>query len=124
MDISMVSESPVNERGGQSAYMLLAKGQFGTTNLSVTWVECPPGSEQPLHQHEAQEQVYVIIRGRGVLIVGDEQREVSEGTLISVPKRTRHAIRTASEERMAYVSATSPPFAGTELGAAFAFERR
>ncbi|HZP57726.1 MAG TPA: cupin domain-containing protein [Dehalococcoidia bacterium] len=110
MHTQHITRAPVHRRGGQLSYLLLARGQFGTTNMNVTWVECPPGSQQARHEHASQEQVYVIIRGRGVMIVGDEEQEVGEGTLISVPPWMPHAIRNDGAETMVYVSATSPPF--------------
>ena len=116
MHIQPKDTAPVHHRGGQSSYLLLAAGQFDTRNLAVTWVDCPPGSEQQLHQHETQEQAYVIIRGRGTMIVGDEQQEIGEGTLVVIPPRTQHAIRNTSSEPMSYVSATSPPFENAEIG--------
>jgi mannose-6-phosphate isomerase-like protein (cupin superfamily) len=110
MNIQKFDDAPVHPRGGQTSYLLLARGQFGTKNMNVTWVECAPGSQQGLHEHDTQEQVYVIIRGRGVMIVGDEEQEVGEGTLVYVPPRSQHAIRNDSEAPLTYVSATSPPF--------------
>ena len=41
-----LEESPRNHRGGQVSYLLLTEGQFGCKNLSITWVEGGPGSEQ------------------------------------------------------------------------------
>jgi mannose-6-phosphate isomerase-like protein (cupin superfamily) len=123
MDTATITASPVNERGGQSSYLLLARGQFGASHLAVTWVDCPPGSEQPLHRHHGLEQAYVIVRGRGTMIVGGERREVGEGTLVYVPPDTDHAIRNEGTEPLAYVSATSPPFDPPELGSAFTFRR-
>jgi mannose-6-phosphate isomerase-like protein (cupin superfamily) len=113
------NNAPIHERGGQSSYLLLAAGQFDTRNLAVIWVDCPPGSEQQLHHHETQEQVYVIIRDRGTMIVGDEQQDVDEGTLVVIPPRTGHAIRNNTDEPMSYVSATSPPFDQAEIGAVY-----
>ena len=62
MHTSFVKTSPTNRRGGQTSYLLLANGQFGSRELAITWVECPPGSEQPVHAHDANEQAYVIVR--------------------------------------------------------------
>ena len=111
--------APIHERGGQSSYLLLSAGQFGAKNLAVTWVDCPAGSVQEVHQHDAEEQVYVIIRGRGVMIVGDEEHEVDEGTLVFIPPGSPHAIRNTSSKLMSYVSATSPPFEHAEIGALY-----
>ncbi len=124
MNTQSVANAPLNERGGQKSYLLLKKGQFGTRNLAVTWVDCAPGSVQPFHEHETQEQVYVIVCGRGVMLVGDEEKDVGEGTLIAVPPRTRHAIRNHGDVPMTYISATSPPFDDAALDAVFAYRGR
>src|SRR5579859_2614228 len=117
MDIQTLTSSPRNERGdGQVSHLLLAKGQFGSGHLCITWVECQPGSQQPRHRHMTQEQVYVIIRGRGQMLLGAEDREVGEGTMVFVPPGTEHAISTTGSGLLIYVSATSPPFAASIAG--------
>ena len=121
MHTQNIADAPVNHRGGQASYLLLTRGQFGAENLAVTWVDCAPGSEQPSHQHDTQEQVYVIVRGSGIMHCGDEEREVGEGTVIFVPPRTPHSIRNHTDAPMTYVSATSPPFEASSLNAAFAY---
>ena len=111
MHVQTLEQSPRNHRGGgQVSHLLLAPGQFGSENLAVTWVEAESGSEQPLHTHPGSEQVYVIVVGRGVMTVGDETQEVGAGTAILVPPDTPHSIRCVGEERLVFISATSPPF--------------
>ena len=53
--------------------------------------------------------MYVIVRGRGQMLLGDEERSVSEGTLVFVSASTEHAIRNTSSGLLVYVSATAPP---------------
>ena len=88
--------------------------------LAVTWVDCAPGSQQPAHVHAAQEQIYVVVRGRGLMHVGDEGTEVSSGTMIVIPPGQPHRIQSIGDEPLTYVSATVPPFdlpaADSELG--------
>jgi mannose-6-phosphate isomerase-like protein (cupin superfamily) len=124
MDTTSTATSPVNERGGQSSYLLLRKGQFGSLHLAVTWVDCPAGSEQPLHLHDGLEQVYVIVDGRGTMTVGGEREAVDAGTLVFVPPGTDHAIRNDGPGLLSYVSATSPPFDPPELDSVFTFRPR
>ena len=110
MNIQTVDRCPQNHRGGQVSHLLLAAGQFGSQNLAVTWVEGEPDSEQAVHSHEDREQVYVIVQGRGAMRVGDEVEEVGPGAAILVPPGTSHSIRNIGQEKLIYVSATSPPF--------------
>jgi mannose-6-phosphate isomerase-like protein (cupin superfamily) len=105
------AESPKNRRGGgQVSSLLLAPGQFGAEHLAITWVDAEPGSRQPFHSHPDCEQVYVIVAGRGQMIVAGEEREVREGVMVFIPPGAEHAIRNPGPERLTYVSATSPPF--------------
>ena len=122
MHTQTLDESPRNHRGGQVSYLLLTKGQFGSKNLSITWVEGEPGSELAAHAHEANEQVYIIVRGRGIMRVGDEQQEVGPGTMVFTPPGAGHAIRNTGEEPLVYVSATAPPFELPPEGSGFAYE--
>ena len=111
MSFARVGDCPRNERGGgQVSHLLLAEGQFGSRNLAVTWVEGEPDSQQPVHAHPESEQAYVIVRGRGQMIVGDEVSAVEAGTLVFIPPGTTHAIRNDGPGMLVYVSATSPPF--------------
>jgi uncharacterized RmlC-like cupin family protein len=88
MHVTSSREAPINRRGGQTSALLLAKGQFGAEQLAITWVDCPVGSEQPIHRHAGSEQANVIIARHGTMIVGDEERAVAAGTLVFIPPNT------------------------------------
>ena len=49
MFVRTLEESPREQRGGQVFYLLLAKGNFESANLAITWVEGAVGSQQDLH---------------------------------------------------------------------------
>lgn len=109
MHLRRRDEAPLNERGGQASRLLFAP-QLGSTRLAVTWVRGEPGSQQSLHAHEDSEQVYVVIRGRGLMIVDDEALDVEAGTAVLIPFGAKHAIRNTGTEPLEYISATAPPF--------------
>ncbi len=116
------TKAPINSRGGQNSHLLLKKGQFGSRNLVVTWVDCEPGGEQRMHVHQAEEQVYIIVRGHGLMKTGDEEKEVDAGTLIFVPPGTAHAIRNTGDNTLTFVSAASPPMDVEALTDYFAYK--
>jgi mannose-6-phosphate isomerase-like protein (cupin superfamily) len=122
MHIQPLDTAPLNERGGQKSWLLLTGGQFGAKNLAITLVQGAPGSMQAVHGHPDNEQIYVIVRGRGVMQVADEMQEVGEGTLVYIPPGAAHAIKNMSEEPLVFVSATSPPFNVLELNAYFGYK--
>lgn len=90
-------------------------GDLGSRNLTVTWVDVPPGAEQRAHSHPDAEQVYVIVRGRGRMSVAGDTEEVAPGDLVFIPPATQHGISNDGAEDLVYVSATSPPVSMEEL---------
>ncbi len=44
------------------------------------------------HVHEAEDQVYIVQSGRGIVEIDDERQEVGPGFLIHIPKGRRHAL--------------------------------
>ena len=101
------SEAPWRERDGLVSRVLLHEGDPPETRLMVTWVDVEPGSAQRPHSH-APEQVYVILRGEGKMMVGGEERLVGEGDLIHIPPDTEHGIENSSDGVLTYVSAATP----------------
>jgi mannose-6-phosphate isomerase-like protein (cupin superfamily) len=110
-----LSEAQVEERGRLRSHFLMDAGDLGSRNLSITWVDVPPGAEQRAHSHAESEQVYVIVRGTGRMLVAGDVEEVGEGDLIFIPPATEHGIVNDGSEPLAYVSAASPPVSMEEL---------
>jgi mannose-6-phosphate isomerase-like protein (cupin superfamily) len=90
-------------------------GDLGSRNLTVTWVDVPPGAEQRPHTHGDSEQVYVIVRGRGRMLVAGDVEEVREGDLVFIPPAAEHGIVNDGSETLVYISAASPPVSMEEL---------
>jgi quercetin dioxygenase-like cupin family protein len=53
----------------------------------------PEGEGPPLHEHPNEEQFSVILSGQMHFVLGDEDRVVGPGTLIHIPRNTRHRSR-------------------------------
>jgi mannose-6-phosphate isomerase-like protein (cupin superfamily) len=105
----------MEERGRLRSHFLLDAGDLGSKNLTVTWVDVPPGAEQRPHSHADAEQIYVIVRGNGRVRVAGDTEQVSEGDLVYIPPGADHGIKNESSEPLVYISAASPPVSMAEL---------
>ena len=94
---------------------LLFAPELGTSHLTVSWVRGEPGSQQPVHAHTESEQIYVVIRGEGTVVVDGEQKHVAAGSAVRIPPGATHAIRNTGGTLLEYVAATSPPLTGRAL---------
>jgi mannose-6-phosphate isomerase-like protein (cupin superfamily) len=115
MLVRRLGEAPVEEWHRLRSHVLMDAGELGSRNMSVTWLEVPPGAEQSLRSHEEAEQVYVVVRGAGTMSVAGDTQPVGEGDLILVPPATDHSVGNGGDGELACLSIQSPPVAVAEL---------
>jgi mannose-6-phosphate isomerase-like protein (cupin superfamily) len=92
-----------------TSWMLIGPQNSTAQKLSLQVSQVPIGSEQPLHNH-APEQCYYIIRGKGLMIIEEEAREVTAGSAVYIPPDKRHGIKNTGNEVLEYLTANSPVF--------------
>ncbi len=66
-------------------------------DLSAGLYVLPAGGADPQQPH-TEDEVYVVVRGRGQIEVDGESRVVHEGSIIFVPARAAHHFHTIQEE--------------------------
>lgn len=114
MHTASLATAPRREIDGLVSHVLLQAGGAADTGLTITWVEVGPGGRQLPHHHDP-EQVYVVVRGTGRMLVGGEERDLGPGDLARVPPGAAHGIVNTGDGPLVYVSAATPAFAVTEL---------
>jgi mannose-6-phosphate isomerase-like protein (cupin superfamily) len=92
-----------------TSHMLISPQNSSARNLSIQVSVVPIGSEQPIHVHEP-EQGYYIIKGKGLMIIEDETREVTSGDAIYIPSKKKHGIKNIGDVALEYVTANTPAF--------------
>jgi len=84
---------------------MLVSGNDGTKLLIVGLHVIPPGGEIRPHTHPDQELAYIIINGKGLVTVGEEQAEVSKNDVIWIPIKTNHGAKNIGEKELRYIFA-------------------
>jgi quercetin dioxygenase-like cupin family protein len=74
-----------------------------------------PGQSQKVHVHAGSDKFYLIVSGKARMIVGDEMRDVEEGTLIWAPADLPHGVVEALERTVMLVAIAPPPGVGHAL---------
>lgn len=60
------------------------------------------GFRTDLHAHDEQEQLFVVLRGKGRMTIGEESQEVRAGMAVFIPRKAVHAVEATSRE-LAYI---------------------
>jgi mannose-6-phosphate isomerase-like protein (cupin superfamily) len=113
--VRRLAEAPLEEWHRIRTKILMDAGELGSRNMSVTWIEVPPGVQQELHSHEESEQVYVITRGEGSMTVAGDRQSLQSGDLVMVPPATDHLISNEGDSDLCCLSVQSPPVTVSEL---------
>ena len=92
-----------------TSWMLVSSQNSSTQNISLQVSEIPISSEQPVHNH-APEQCYYIIKGKGLMIIEEETREVTAGDAVHIPSNKKHGMKNIGNDTLEYLTANSPVF--------------
>lgn len=106
-----------NTKDGSQIRELMHPDVHGNQNQSLAEAIVPPGEITQLHRHGKSEELYHIIRGRGLMTLGQEEFEVNLGDTVAIAPGTAHRIRNTGEEPLHILCSCSPPYAhdDTEL---------
>jgi mannose-6-phosphate isomerase-like protein (cupin superfamily) len=67
-----------------------------------------------LHRHDRHDLLVVMVEGHGTMQLGDDVRTVGEGSVLYVPRRTRHAFTNGSTAPATAYVLYLPPFDGKD----------
>ncbi len=102
---------------GVVSRQLLNPDNSSSTRVTITEVHIEPGVSQPRHTHEASEQVWYALRGRGRLLLREgEEKEFQAGDVARFAEQEIHGLLNDSREEFVYLSVTAPPI---HFGAAY-----
>ncbi|HJV63702.1 MAG TPA: cupin domain-containing protein [Albitalea sp.] len=84
---------------------------LGAKDLGYSYDIVPPGKRScPFHSHRGEEEMFFVVRGRGLLRYGGETRPIRAGDIICCPTggpETAHQIVNDSDEELAYLSVST-----------------
>jgi mannose-6-phosphate isomerase-like protein (cupin superfamily) len=100
----------IKTRHGSEIRPLIDRTTSAITQCSLAEEVLPAGRSVTPHRHRQLEEVYYILSGRGMMTVGDEQREVCPGDAIYIPRGDRHTLENTGEEPMRLLLVCGPAF--------------
>ena len=115
MLVRRFSEAPVIEVHRLRSHILMDAGELGSRNLSVNWIEVPPGASEDLVSHEEAEQVYIVVAGSGEMSATGDRQALEPGDFVMIPPATDHSVSNEGSETLALVSVQSPGVSADEL---------
>jgi quercetin dioxygenase-like cupin family protein len=95
-------------RGGRGIHVAVPSQQTGGA-YSVVEAVVPAGqSGPPLHRHPASDETFVVLKGRLLVHLDGEVREVSAGDVVRVPRGHVHTFAGNPDEEVRFVAIHHP----------------
>ena len=93
---------------GTDAITLIATAEQTGGSIGVFEDTSSPGDGPPRHVHYGSDELFYLLEGELLILVGQRQESVSAGTYVFVPKGTVHAYKVTGTERGRVLSAFVP----------------
>jgi mannose-6-phosphate isomerase-like protein (cupin superfamily) len=113
--VRRLADTAVIDVHGLRPHVLMDAGELGSRNLSVTWLEVPPGASETLHSDEDAEQVYVVVSGTGSMSATGDTQRLAAGDLVMIPPASDHSVANDGSEPLALIAVQSPGVSADEL---------
>ncbi|EKD27009.1 MAG: cupin 2, barrel [uncultured bacterium] len=97
----MVVEQREKMRGGDGVVFVehfFKPEEIAAKSRLCARLSIPKGGSIGLHQHNGEDEVYIILKGQGLLYDGISENEVSEGDAILTGKGESHSIKNSGND--------------------------
>ena len=114
---AMKTETRERMRGGDGSVTIrhyFEAAEFAAPVRLCARLTLPPGVGIGVHEHVTEDEVYVIVKGSGLLHDGERETRVGEGDAILTGRGGAHALRNdgdADLELMAFIATYPAPAA-------------
>jgi quercetin dioxygenase-like cupin family protein len=73
---------------------------FENEHILIGLNSLEPGQSMEKHAHKNQNRFYLVLEGKGLARVGEEEKEIEPGMVIWIPSGHVHGIKNTCNERM------------------------
>ena len=110
MEFISKNEIRILSNPGVESHQIISPENSASERLTITIVFVSPNAEQNRHKHDTSEQIWIALKGRGVLLLAnDSEAEFNQGDTVRFADCDIHGLRNDSDEVFEYLSVTSPP---------------
>lgn len=95
---------------GSDIRELLHPQHGSANNQSLAEARVPPGTTTLAHHHVRSEEIYHILEGTGLMMLGEETFPVAPGDSVLIAPGTVHCISNNSDRELRFLCCCSPAY--------------
>lgn len=101
---------PYRTLDGSEVRELMYPAVHGNCNQSLAEAMIPPGTVTALHLHRTSEELYSVLEGEGMMILGGESFPVAAGDTVCIPPGTPHRIENTGAGALKILCCCAPAY--------------
>lgn len=101
---------PYQSLDGSEIRELMHPSQHPVQRQSLAEATVLPGEATQLHRHRESEEIYHVLTGHGLMIMGNECFDVRIGDTVLIPPGMPHRMANAGGEPLRFLCACSPAY--------------
>ena len=75
--------------------------KLNTSSMEISFQTMEPGKGVPFdHKHRQNEEVYVVLKGKGIFIIDDEVTQVKEGSVVRISPSAKRRWENNSDKEL------------------------
>jgi quercetin dioxygenase-like cupin family protein len=95
---------------GFASEQLIFPENSDSERITITKVTVQPKAINSRHVHKTSEQIWIAVKGKGLLLLNDDKTKVFEkGDIVRFADGDVHGLENESDDIFQYISVTSPP---------------
>lgn len=106
--VNRLRASIINTPHGSEIRPLIDRTTSAIENCSLAEEVLPVGAKIGQHYHLLTEEIYYVVRGKGMMTVGVETREVAAGDAVFIPRGQVHTLENNGVEPMTILLVCGP----------------
>lgn len=97
-------DSLLDYSAGDTKGKVFLKNQIDSSGAELSFQLLPAGTELPFfHTHKQNEEIYIVLKGKGQFQIDDEVFPVSEGSIIRIAPKGKRSLKSAKDSQMVYM---------------------
>ena len=97
-------------KDGSEIRELLAHRNSCIKNQTLAEARLPAGGSTKPHHHVRTEEIYYVLAGRGLMLLGDQTRQVGPGDAVAIPPGAVHQITNTGTGQLKFLCCCSPGY--------------
>ena len=87
---------------------------YQESGVWVKRVKVKPGARLSLQRHHKRSEKWIVVAGKGLAVLGEEEVSLEKGSVLDIPVETEHRIGNVGEDKLVFIEVACRDYLGED----------